>query len=44
MVKVLALLIINLCSVLNSPFSALVTILDGGSSCFSDPFPSQVVT
>ena len=44
MVKVLALLIINLCGVLNSPFSALVTILDGGSSCFSDPFPSQVVT
>ena len=44
MVKVLALLIINLCSLLNSPYSALATILDGGSSCFSDPFPSQVVT
>ena len=44
MVKVLALLIINLCSVLNSPFSALATILNGGSSYFSDPFPSQVVT
>ena len=44
MVKVLALLIINLCGVLNSPFSALVTILDGGNSFFPDPFPSQAVT
>ena len=35
MVKVLALLIINLCSILNSPFSALATILDGGNSFFS---------